>query len=155
MIQMTYQGIRLLATLDPTKFSVLPFQERAANRCAVIEVFPRDMLKFFELPDTGYKSKTKNEEETIVKIRRQILGGLADLRERKKISYKEFIRLSVPKELERVVLESDHALDAMIASYITALFVSKPELFSDPFEKNDLAVLLEGWIYNVRTRTPL
>jgi hypothetical protein len=152
MIQMTYQGIRLLAALDPSKFSVLPFQEMSAQRCAVIEVFPRDLLKFLELPDTGYKAKTKKEEEDVIKVRRQILDGLAELRERKNISFKEFVRLSVPKELERTALDSDHALDAVIASYITALFVSKPELFTEPFAQNDLAVLLEGWIYSVATQ---
>jgi hypothetical protein len=150
MVQMTYHGIRLLATLDPSKFYVLPFQSEKDGACAIIEVYPRDFLRFLALPETGYKAKTKKEEEEVQKVRRQILSGLIELKERRQISLKEFIRLTVSKELEHQILSTDHALDALIACYVTALFVTQRKLFTDPFEQDDESVLLEGWIYSPR-----
>jgi hypothetical protein len=150
MVQMTYQGMRLLAQLDPEKFYVLPFQQSHPDRCAVIEVYPRDFLRFLGLPETNYKSKTKKEEEEAQKVRRQILGGLIELKERRQISLKDFIRLAMKKEIEHQIVNSDHALDAVIAAYVTALFVAAPQHFADPFEAGDLNVLLEGWIYSLR-----
>src|SRR5262249_45174063 len=38
MVQMTFQGMRFLASLDPARFFVLPFQDSKADACAVIEV---------------------------------------------------------------------------------------------------------------------
>lgn len=150
MVQMTYQGIRLLATLNPAKFAVLPFQESAAHRCSMIEVYPRDFLKSFQLPDTGYKSKGKKDDDDVLKVRRQIIAGLSELRERKLISIKELVRISISKEVERVMLSSDHAIDAVIASYLTALYTAAPQLFTDPFDSDDPNVLLEGWIYSLK-----
>jgi hypothetical protein len=150
MVQMTYQGIRLLASLDPNKYSVLPFQSERADACAVIEVYPRDFLKLLALPETGYKSKTKKEEEDVEKVRRQILYGMLELKDRKKIAHKDTIRLTISKELEHQAISSDHALDAVIASYITALFVTQRPTFSDPFNQDDDKVLLEGWIYSLQ-----
>jgi hypothetical protein len=150
MIQMTYQGMRLLASLDPQRFTVLPFQSENKDRCTVIEVYPRDFLKFLALPDTGYKGRTKKEEEAVQKIRRQIISGIIELRERKQISFKEMVRLSMPKDVETQALQSDHALDAVIACYLTALFVSSPSLFADPFSLDNSDVLLEGWIYSLK-----
>lgn len=149
MVQMTYQGMRLLAQLDPERFYVLPFQQQVDERCAVLEVYPRDFLRYLGLPDTGYKSKTKKEDEPAQKMRRQILDGLLDLKERRQISLKDFIRLSIKKEIEHQIVNSDHALDAVIAGYVTALFIAAPQLFTDPFAAGDLNVLLEGWIYSL------
>lgn len=57
MVQMTYQAIRLLATLPPERFAVLPFQDVHSSRCSLLEVYPRATLAALGLPDSGYKSK--------------------------------------------------------------------------------------------------
>ncbi|MFN8550672.1 MAG: hypothetical protein U0103_04210 [Candidatus Obscuribacterales bacterium] len=51
--------IRLLATLDPKRCAVLPFQDRVKNGTAILEVYPRQTLTSLGLPDSGYKSKDK------------------------------------------------------------------------------------------------
>ncbi len=51
------------------------------------------------------------------------------------------------KNMHASVINSDHALDAVIACYTTAIFAHSKEMFVDPFSLNDLDVLLEGWIY--------
>ena len=83
-------------------------------------------------------------------MRRQILNGLIELKERRQISLKEFVRLSLSKDLEHQAVSSDHALDAIICAYLTALFVTQRPLFTDPFDQDDDKVLLEGWIYSLK-----
>ncbi|MCA9803469.1 MAG: DUF429 domain-containing protein [Cyanobacteria bacterium HKST-UBA02] len=143
MIQMTYHGIRLLAMLDPAKFSVLPFQDRSPGATPVIEVYPREILYLLGLPDRGYKGKeAKNHEQ-----RREIVDGLLNLRERGGEPYQTCPRLTLDKSLKGVIVANDHALDALIACYAAALFVASAELFPDPLDADNLNVLLEGWIF--------
>jgi predicted nuclease with RNAse H fold len=148
MVQMTFAGMRLLAMLDPQKFFVLPFQDSIPFGCAVIEVYPRAMLKALALPDTGYKSQDKKDAEKMNKARATILDGMVNLREKKGITYSKYPRLSVPAKFRKAFTESDHALDSLIACYCTAVFIAEPSLFRDPLEADNLDVLLEGWIYN-------
>lgn len=147
MVQMTFQGMRLLAMLDPARFYVLPFQDEIKNGCAVIEVYPRAMLKAMDLPDTGYKSQEKKDAEKVRAARATIFDGMVNLREKKGITYQKYPRLTVPAKFRHAFIESDHALDSLIACYCTAVFVSEPSLFTDPFSADNLDVLLEGWIY--------
>lgn len=147
MIQMTFQGMRLLAMLDPQHFAVLPFQSPTGNQCRLIEVYPRATLKALGLTDSGYKSQEKKEQEKMRALRGEILNGLIDLRERKVLTFQHFPRLSVPAKLKHTLAESDHALDSLIACYCTATFLHAPNLFADPLESNNVDVLLEGWIY--------
>ena len=149
MVQMTYHGIRMLAMLDPQKFAVLPFQDTAPRKCNLLEVYPRALLHVLELPETGYKSNAKTDDASL-KVRRQILAGLVNLRDRKQISMKDLIRLSLTKTVESQVLSSDHALDAAIACYTTALYVTAPQLFGDPYASDNEDVLIEGWIYSLK-----
>lgn len=148
MIQMTFQGMRLLAMLDPAKFFVLPFQQAVPSGCAMIEVFPRAMLKTLGLPDTGYKSQEKKELDKMRTIRAEILNGMIDLRERKGLTYQKFPRLHVPPKLKHSFTESDHALDSLIACYASATYLAEPSLFADPLDGDNMDVLLEGWIYS-------
>lgn len=152
MLQMTYHGMRMLASLDPNRFQALPFHDRLKDGCSVIEVYPRGSLRFFQLPEVGYKAKNNREEQAAQEVRRKILYGLLELRERHGLTFKEFARLSVGKKLEHTLLSNDHALDACIAAHIAANFAHSPQLLSDPFETNDLNVLLEGWIYSYRSQ---
>lgn len=150
MLPMTFQGMRLLAMLDPSKFFVLPFQDGFDFGCPVIEVYPRATLNALHLTETGYKSQEKSEQERVQSTRANMLAGLVTLREKKGISYQNFPRLTVPKRFEKIAVESDHALDSLIACYTTAAFVVAPKLFDDPLASDNLDVLLEGWIYALK-----
>ncbi len=146
MVQMTYHGIRMLAALDPAKFYVPPLQEPRAGACEVIEVYPRASLALLGLPDTGYKGKSdRAAKEQSLALRKQMLSDLLNLRERK--GHADCPRISVAKGLEPAIVESDHALDAVIACYTAATKQFAPKLFADPLEQDNLDVLLEGWIY--------
>lgn len=147
MVQMTFQGIKLLATLDPKRFYVLPFQSAIPFGCAVIEIYPRETLRYFNLPNTNYKAKEKKDLEKAQVVRKQILDGLVAIREKKGLTFKDFPRFNMPKRFEHLVNESDHALDSIIACYATAMWKTAPQLFADPFDSDNLDVLLEGWIY--------
>ena len=79
MIQMTYQGMRLLASLDPKRFCVQPFQSANAGSCLVLEVFPRASLWCFGLPHTGYKSKREEghrKDAADAARHRQLVAGI-------------------------------------------------------------------------------
>jgi predicted nuclease with RNAse H fold len=147
MVQMTFHGMRLLAMLDPARFFVLPFQSAIPFGCSVIEIYPRATLHTLGLTETGYKSQEKSEQERMISTRANMLQGLVSLRDKKGISFQHFPRLSVAKRFEKTFVESDHALDSLIACYTTACFATKPELFADPFSSDNEDVLLEGWVY--------
>jgi hypothetical protein len=147
MVQMTFHGIRLLSALDPKRFFVLPFQEPIDFGCPVIEVFPRQMLAYFALAETGYKGQDKKGETKLTGARKALLDALIKVRDRKGVTYQDCPRLTVPKKFEHDAVSTDNALDAIIACYATALFVAAPQLFADPLASDRLEVLLEGWIY--------
>ncbi len=145
---MTYQGMRFLASLDPKKFSVLPFHDKQPGRCIVLEVFPRATLWCCGLPDTGYKSKEKKDIEKMQQIRRDLLNKLLGLRDRKEEYWRAVPRLSIDKKLQHLAVESDDALDAVIACYATAMWMASPQLFEDPYDCDSEDMLLEGWLYS-------
>ena len=147
MVQMTYQCIQLLAMLPPDRFYTLPFQSKIDGACAVIEVYPRDTLRFFQLKETGYKSGSKKDEPQVTSARHEIVHELLQLKEKRGLTYRNVPKLNMNKNMLASVINSDHALDAVIACYTTAMFEVATELFVDPFSLNDLDVLLEGWIY--------
>jgi hypothetical protein len=151
MIQMTFAGMRMLAMLDPKKFYVVPFQDKIDFGCAVLEVYPRATLKALNLPDTGYKSAEKKDQDKVKAARTVILDGMINLREKKGLTYQKFPRLTVPGKFRHSLLESDHALDSLIACYCTAVYTFDPTLFADPFDANNMDVLLEGWIFNPKS----
>jgi predicted nuclease with RNAse H fold len=145
MVQMTYHGIRMLASLNPSRFYVLPFQEEIAKGTAVIEIYPRAMLKCLSLPDTGYKSREKKDRDKMQSARHKILQGLLNVQSNER--YKQCPKLIINQKLEHQCVDSDHALDAVLAAYATALWLNEPGHCADPFAADDENVLLEGWIY--------
>lgn len=147
MIQMTYHGLRLLASLNPERYYILPFQDRVKNGCSVMEVYPREILYLLGLPDKGYKGQTKSSKEKALEVRKQIVDGLIHLRERGDEKYRTCPRLEIDNSLKGQIIASDHALDAVVACYATAIFLSQGELFPDPLDANNLNILLEGWIF--------
>lgn len=148
MAQMTFQTIRMLATLDPKRFWVLPFGDPIAFGCGMLEVYPRATLNFFGLTESGYKSKDKKDYDKVSELRRKIATDLQEIREKKGVTFKDIPRLSIPKKFMHFVAESDHALDAIIACYTTGMFKLVPQFFADPLAADNLDVLLEGWIYS-------
>lgn len=145
MLQMTYHGIRMLASLDPARFYVLPFQEIVENGVAVIEVYPRATLKCLGLPDTGYKSREKKDHDKMQSARHKILQGIYALSSNEK--FKRCPKVVLNSKLEHQCVDSDHALDALLACYAAALWLENPAHCADPFASDDMDVLLEGWIY--------
>lgn len=144
MAEITFQGVRLLATLDPARFYLVPMQDEKRGGCAVLEVLPRESLYCLGIPDSGGKSKKIKTAEG----RKGLLDDLINLRERKNAAlYRECPRISIPKTLENTAIESEHALSAVIACYTVALRSFLPRVFPDPLSTDDPAVLLEGWIY--------
>ncbi|HEY9732446.1 MAG TPA: DUF429 domain-containing protein [Drouetiella sp.] len=150
MVQMTYQGIRMLATLDPKLCAVLPFQDRVKNGTAILEVYPRQTLTSLGLPDSGYKSKDKKDKDAAHAVRRTIVENLVQIRERKGISHKDCPRLSVGPAARSAAMDSDHALDALVACYTIAMWHTAKDLFQDPLDLDQVEVLTEGWIYSPR-----
>jgi hypothetical protein len=144
MVQMTYQGIRMLTSLDPKKFYVIPFQDEIPFGCAVMEAYPRETLFSLGLPDTGYKGKDASKS---LETRKLILKGLVSLRDKGAAGVEHCPRISMNKNIEKVAIETDHALDAVIACYSVAIWKVAPQLFKDPYSSDDSNVLLEGWIY--------
>lgn len=154
MVPMTFQGMRFLATLNPDKYTILPFQDRKGKKtCTLIEVYPREILYILGLPDQGYKSKDKKNAEKAHQLRRDILDGLINLREKGGKKFEDCPRLHVDNSLKGMLIASDHAIDALVACYAAALFHSKPELFPDPLDSDNLNVLIEGWIYGPQKLT--
>jgi len=147
MVQMTYNGMRMLASLPPDKFAVLPFQDKAADKCSILEVYPRATLNNLGLPSTGYKSKDKPKSAQALAAREAILKGLLELREKHGATHKDCPRLTLEPKLRTVALESADALDAIVACYTAAAWGAAPGLFKDPFAADDWRVIVEGWIY--------
>lgn len=147
MVQMTYHGIRLLASLDPERYHIPPFQEKLSKGCCVMEVYPREILYLLGLPDRGYKSTTKPKEEAAHKVRREIINGLVELRGRGDERFANCPRLKIDNSIKGKIIASDHAVDSIIACYASGIYASQPDLYPDPFDANNLNILLEGWIF--------
>jgi len=148
MIQMTFQGIRLLATLDPGKFSISPFQNPDASKCQVIEIYPSATLNSFKLHYRGYKSKEKKDRDAVFAARKAIIRQLINLRETGDNALRDVPRLTISPQMESAAITSDDAFDAIVACYTAAVYVTAPRYFSDPFETDNLDVLTEGWIFH-------
>ena len=147
MVQMTFHGMRLLASLDPKRYFIEPFQDRVQNGCSVLEIYPREILWILGLPDRGYKISSKASKETSLETRKEIVDGLIHLRERGDSRYKDCPRLEMDNTIKGQVVASDHALDALVACYASAIYASTPELYPNPLDANNLNILLEGWIF--------
>lgn len=148
MVQMTFYGMRLLATLDPARYAVLPFQEDQRGKgSSIIEVYPRELLYILGLPDKGYKQKDKKTSEKTHAVRREIVDGLINLRERGGKRFQDCPRIHIDNSLKGGIIASDHAVDALVACYGACLYHSNPQLFIDPWDCGNENMLLEGWIY--------
>jgi Protein of unknown function (DUF429) len=150
MQQLTFHGMRVLASLDPSRFFVLPFQDAIPFGCAVMEVYPPDTLKYLGLKETGYQSKDKGDETQAEAVREKLVLDLMKIKEKKALTLKDYPPLIIQKGLMHNFIKSEHAIDALIACYTTAMFTFAPTHFDDPFDADALEVLLEGWIYRAK-----
>ncbi|HEY9678850.1 MAG TPA: DUF429 domain-containing protein [Drouetiella sp.] len=148
MVQMTYQGIHMLAKLNPKTCAVLPFQDHVKNGTAFLEVYPRQTLTALGLPDTGYKTNDKAKKDAAHAVRRTIVESLLQIRQRKGESFKDCPRLAIGPAARSAAMDSDHALDALVACYTTAMWQVSRHLFQDPLSLDQVDVLVEGWIYS-------
>jgi hypothetical protein len=148
MVQMTFHGLRLLASLNPAKFFIEPFQKADAKKCRVVEVYPSGTLSSLHLPYRGYKSKEKKDRDEMFATRKSMVRQLMHLRETGDIALKDVPRLSMSAQIESQAISSDDAFDAIVACYTAATLVAAPHYFSDPFESDNLDVLIEGWIFS-------
>ncbi|MBU6453524.1 MAG: hypothetical protein KGS72_17225 [Cyanobacteria bacterium REEB67] len=146
-LHMTYHGMRTLATLDPARCYVVPFQDAIPFGCAVTETCPPDTLKYLGFKDLGYKAKDKTGEEAAEQVREKIVGDLIKLKERKALTYKDFPALVVQKPYMHHFLQSGQAIDALISCYTMGMMAAAPAHFADPFSADRMEVLLEGWIF--------
>jgi len=153
MQQLTFHGMRVLASLDPARYFVLPFQDAIPFGCALLEVNTRDTLKHLGINDSAYKSKDKLSQEELEAAREKIIHNLTKLKEKKALTFKDYPALIIQKHYMHNFLHSDSALSALIACYTTALFASAPTHFDDPFDADALEVLLEGWTYRAKQLT--
>lgn len=147
MVPMTFHGIRLLARLNPSRYAVIPFQSASGSLCTVMEVYPREILWLLGVPDQGYKTKDKKTAEKTLAVRREIVDGLLNLREKGGAKYQGCPRLNMTNAIKGQIIASDHALDALVACYAAGLYFANPELFPDPLDFDNDCVLTEGWIY--------
>jgi hypothetical protein len=113
----------------------------------VIECYPREILYALGLPDQGYKTKDKKTQEKTQSVRKEIVDGLINLRERGGRQFETCPRLDIDKSIKGMIVASDHAVDALAACYSAGLFFTNNGLFNDPWESDNENVLLEGWIY--------
>jgi hypothetical protein len=150
MLETTIQGMRMLATLDPKSFSVLPFYDAADGSCSIIEVLPRATMWCVGMPDHGYWSPELKEPARLQQARSAVLKDLLELKETHPLSCRDYPKLSVSAHFQSTAVNTNHALDALMACYTTGIWLSAPQLFPDPFDADDENVLLEGWIYAPR-----
>ena len=147
MVQMTYQGIHLLARLNPEKFRILPFQDATAETCQVIEVYPSATLCALGLPFKGYKSVEKKDREAMFAQRKAMIRQLESLKARGGERFRDLPQLLINAHDESTTITSHDAFDAVIACYTAGIFAMNAKSFVDPLENDTLDVLTEGWIF--------
>lgn len=150
MLHLTYHGMGTLASLDPKRYFILPFQDAIPFGCAVIEVQPKETLKYLGITDVSYVSKDKHDENEAEAHRDKLVQNLMKVKERKALTLKEIPALIIQKSFLHNFRHSDRAINALVSCYTTAMYSAVPEHFDDPFSADSLEVLLEGWVYRAK-----
>jgi hypothetical protein len=150
MLHITHHSIRTLASLDPKRFFALPFQNAIPFGCSIIEVQPKDTLKALGVQPAAATSKDKVDETLLEAQRDKLVQNLIKAKERKAITMKDLPGLVIQKNFLHNFRHSDHAIDALINCYTTAMYTANRTHFDDPFAADALEVLLEGWIYRAK-----
>lgn len=149
MLHLTHHGMKFLASLDPKRFFVLPFQDPIPFGCAVMEVNPQDTVKTLQLQDISYAKKDNSGNQAEAE-REKLVQHLMKIKERKALTFKDFPTLNIQKQFMHNFLHSDKAIEALLACYTTGVYAASPEHFDDPFSADALEVLLEGWTYRLK-----
>lgn len=156
MLKMTWQGMRLLLALHQQGFSILPFTKGTGlnnpSAADVIEVYPAAVLKARGLPWRKYKGKDQEAKQ----LRQFILSNLTDhagkLRTVNRINSDQ-VKLELAPHLEHIALDSDDALDAVIAAVGAANACLNPSQTAPPSHILPHTIALEGWIYVPHPKT--
>lgn len=147
LLQYMLHSIKILATLDPARFFVLPFQDKIPFGCAVFEVDTAAVDEYLHLHDTDYVARDKQDAGHAEARREKVVHNLIKLKERKALTFKDLPTLVIQKHFMHNFLHSDKAIDALICAYSAAVITTSPERFDDPFSSDAIEVLLEGWTY--------
>lgn len=150
LLHRTYHGMRTLASLDPARFFVLPFQDAIPFGCSIFEVQPKETLKYLGINEVSYVAKEKQDETVAENNRERLVQNLIKAREKKALTMKDFPALVVQKNFMHNFRHNDRAVDALISCYTTAMFTAAPAHFDDPFNSDAIEVLLEGWVYRAK-----
>lgn len=147
LLRSCFQGLRLLASFDPSRHKVLPFFNSASpETTSIVETSPRATLHALGFPTQPYRSSAKREPAQFQYLRAEIVRALLEFREHA-TNTALLPRIVIPKHFVQIASDSPDALDSIISVYTSCLLFVRPQLFDDPFESNDSRVLLEGWLY--------
>ena len=118
MVPMTFQGMRMLHRLvdakKSTPFQIPPFEKPALQSPVLLEVMPGAGLRAFGLPYKGYKSTKSNVARVKArKKREEIFDDLQD---------KSGFKIPNLKKYRERCLDSDDALDSVVAAIVSALW---------------------------------
>ena len=131
MLPMTYRGMELMGVLRKAGWAVAPLDSANRDRTA-IEVMPGATLRALGLPYKGYK-----KGRSALELRRRIFDGLPQC-------------AAVPAPgmaaLSEVCMFSDDALDAVVAAFTGALWVTAPDAFHLPSDEECDQAKMEGWM---------
>jgi predicted nuclease with RNAse H fold len=106
-------------------------KDKSGKTGRFFEVYPAATLKRWSLPHRGYKSNRKADEEKALEQRKKILSGLRNA----------LPDVAIPNAYQ----ESDHALDALVAS-LTARTAALGRTLEPSSDQQALASK-EGWIH--------
>lgn len=144
MLPMTFQGMKFLDCLwhcTTVQVSVLPLPDPSPHGSGqpltLLEVMPGATLRSLGLRYTGYKNQEQGP-------RQEILDELPE-----RVAPDVAIQ-ALPLDLRDACLNSDDALDSVIAAVTAALLVNSPARFSHPPQPGQpgyRSTLLEGWLY--------
>jgi hypothetical protein len=153
LIELTYLGMRNLASLDPEKFCILPFHDAHEGLCSVLEVNLQETLSVLKPSGQIRVTVTSKGSDAVEQreSRRKVIEGMLELKTTSPLSFKEHPDVFISPDVGTACAQSEHALNAVVACYTAALWVNAPSLFEDPYEGGDEKVLLEGWKYVPRS----
>lgn len=135
MKAMTYHGMKMLHHLhqaDSSRWCIPPLKYPARpDHVTLLEVMPGVLLRFFDLPFSGYKQKTKTNPRTPKEVRQEIFKGLVV-----KATEEAGTPISNPELIKDSCIGDDNALDSLVAAVGAAMWAKRAKL-GDSFREPD------------------
>ena len=127
MKAMTYHGMKMMHHLhktDSSRWCIPPLNCPAwRDQATLLEVMPGVLLRFFDLPVSGYKQKTKTNPLTPKEVRQEIFEGLVA-----KAKMETGIAILNPELIKDECIGNDNALDSLVASVGAAMWAKRAKL---------------------------